>query len=119
MASTHQRTIFHDRTVNTATIVSATTVVGATGSLAIGGRKTLVVDIAGTDVTPTTFFYGKGVSTTPHTLLGTRLDNGVTYTSSTATGQLWRFDVSGLTTFQATTSPVSPGNVVIYGKIIP
>ena len=107
MASTHQRTILHDHTVNTATIVSATTVVGATGNVTVGGRSTLVVDIAGTDVTPTTTFYGKGVSTTPHLLMGTRLDNGVTYTSSTATGQLFRFDVRGLTTFKATTSPVN------------
>lgn len=105
----------------TATIVNTSTVIGVTGTFTVGGYKRVLMDIAGSAITPTVTFYGEGVSTTPHTILGTNISTGATGVSAVTSGQLWQFDVGALSVLRVVATPCSPANanVTIYGRAVP
>lgn len=117
-----QKIRLYDAVPKTATIINASTVVGVTGTYTVGGNRTLMVDIVGTAITPTTIFYGAGVTSTPFPLMGTNMTNMATAISAVTAPQSWQFNVAGLTTVKVVstpTSPVSTSNVSIYSKAIP
>jgi hypothetical protein len=116
------RVRINDYVPNTATIINASTVVGVTGTYTVAGRKTMMVDIVGTAVTPTVVFKGAGITGTPFNLMGTNMSNMATAISAVTAPQSWQFNVAGLTTFKVVatpTSPVSSANVSIYSKAVP
>jgi len=120
--SRFQRNIIRDNVTYNGTLVNTTTVVGATGTFDVGGRKSMTLDIVGTAITPTIWFYGAGASTTPRNITGQNLTTSATAVSASSTPTLWSFDVRGITTFSVVctpTSPVSTSNVAIYYKAVP
>lgn len=101
---------------DTHTFASAITT-PATSSYTVAGMKTMVLDISGTSVTPVTYWYGAGASTTPHAVNCVNLNTLAVTTSSSNTSELWSCDITGLTTFSVTTTPQG-GNVTITGKAV-
>lgn len=84
----------------------------------VGRYKTITLEIYGTSTSRTVAFYGRGASGTDIPLLGTNFTTATMATSTTGTGELWQFEVGGLTSFYADLQAVSGGNVSIKGKAL-
>lgn len=65
-------------------------------AFAVGGYKTLTVEIYGTVTASSVSFMGKGASGTARALMGLKLDDWSKATSSAGSGELWQFDITGL-----------------------
>jgi len=91
----------------------------ATGAeWAVGGKKTLTVEIYGTSSGRTVEFKAKGPSGTARAISGIKLSDFSTATSTTGTGELWQFDVTGLTSVIMDLTAVADGNVSVKGKAV-
>lgn len=93
--------------------------VAANGTvLTVNGYKTLTVEIYGTSTSRTVAFKGRGPSGEDRSLMGVNLSDFSTATSTTGTGELWQFDITGLTSVFMDLTSVSGGNVSIKGKVV-
>lgn len=100
------------------TLQPASTAIGAGNAFTVGGYRTLTLEVSGTSSSRTVVFQGIGPSGTAIAIMGTKLTDGTTGSQTTGTGELWRFDVTGLTSFQANLTAVSGGNVTISGVAV-
>lgn len=100
--------VFHD----------AATVTGQGGVFTVDGYKTLTVEVYGTAATLTVAFKATGPSGTARTLMGAKLSDLSTGTSSSALGEFWQFDVTGLSTVIMDLTAVTGGNVSVKGKAV-
>lgn len=94
---------------------SATTQTGEI--LDVGAYQTLTIEIYGTSSTRTVQFFGRGEGDTNIALLGTKLTDGTTGSSSTGNNELWRFNITGLKKVVMNLSAVSGGNVSVKGRV--
>ena len=78
----------------------------------------LTVEIYGTSTARTIAFIGRGPSGTDRAIMGVRLSDLSTATSTTGTGELWQFDITGLTAVFCDLQVVAGGNVTIKGRAV-
>lgn len=84
----------------------------------VGGHTTLTVEITGTSTSRTVDFKGAGPDGTYRSISGVNLDGLASATSTTGTGELWQFDITGLETVIMDLSAVSDGNVTVKGRAV-
>jgi hypothetical protein len=86
--------------------------------VAVEDYKTLTIEIYGTSSSRTVNFYGIGESETSRALMGVKLSDLVTGTSTTGTGELWQFDITGLVSVTIDLTAVAGGNVSVVGRLV-
>jgi hypothetical protein len=99
---------FHDAIVATADGTAFT----------VAGHKTLTVEIWGTSTSRTIEFKGAGLEGTYRPIMGVRLSDLSTAISTTGTGELWQFDITGLASVIMDCSAVAGGNLTVKGKAV-
>jgi hypothetical protein len=99
------------------TLANAVTTTGTQPAQAVGGFKTLTIEVYGTATSYSVQIQGIGNSGTPYTLTATNL-TGLTTTQNITTAGLYQFDVTGLTSVQANITAVSGGNVTVKGELV-
>jgi hypothetical protein len=104
--------------VTSHTFHDAATVAADGTPLTVGGGKTLLVEIWGTSVSRTVGFKGAGPEGTHWSIMGVNLGTFATATSTTGTGELWQFDVTGLVTVIMDLEAVAGGNVSVKGRLV-
>jgi len=93
--------------------------VAADGTIfTIDGHKTLTVEIYGTSTSRTIEFKGRCVSGIDRPIMGVRLSDLSTTISTTGTGEIWQFDITGLTSVLMDMSAIAGGNVTVKGKAV-
>lgn len=100
--------IFHD----------AATVAGSGTIFDVGGYKTLTVEIYGTSTSRTVEFVARGPSGTDVALSGVNVSTNAVATSTTGTGEIWQFDITGLISVFMNLSAVAGGNVSVKGRAV-
>jgi hypothetical protein len=95
----------------------ATSTGNGTG-FSVKSYRTLTVEIYGTSATRTITFYGVGQSGTLRAITGVKLSDYSTGQSTTGTGELWQFDITGLETIYMDLTAVSGGNVTVKGRAV-
>lgn len=104
--------------VQNVTLQSVATAVGNGTVLNIGGLKTLTIEISGTSTSRTVVFEAASESGTYFPIYGTNLQNQSFFTQTAGNNGVWRFDLTGLTTFRARISAVAGGDVTVTGKAV-
>jgi hypothetical protein len=102
--------VFHDAAV-----------VAADGTaFVVGGYKTLTVEILSTATSFTIAFIGEGPSGADIPLMGINLSTLTTGVNTSTSGQLWQFDITGLTKvfMDLTAITAGPGSVTVKGKAV-
>ena len=100
------------------TFHDAATVAADGNIFTVDGQKTLTVEIYGTSTSRTIAFIGRGESGTDRAIMGVRLSDLSTATSTTGTGELWQFDITGLVSVFMDLQAVAGGNVTIKGRAV-
>ena len=100
------------------TFHDAATVAADGTAFTVLGYKTLTVEITRTAGTSTIAFIGEGPSGANIALMGVNLSTLATATSTTGTGEIWQFDVTGLTSVFMDLQAVAGGNVSVKGKAV-
>jgi hypothetical protein len=105
--------IFHD----------AATVAANGTALKCGAFRSLTVEIdsAGGNSARTVTFYGKGPSGTLRALPGCKMTGDTNFTmalSTTGTGEIWQFDITGLEHVIMDLTSITGGNVSVKGKAV-
>ncbi|AHF10362.1 MULTISPECIES: hypothetical protein [Dehalobacter] len=103
----------NDVTFHNAAIVAADGTI-----LTVGGYKTLTVEIYGTSTSRTIAFIGRGPSGTDRAIMGVRLSDLSTGSSTTGTGEIWQFDITGLSSVFVDLQAVAGGNVTAKGRVV-
>ncbi len=80
--------------------------------------KSLTVEIFGTSTGRTVTFYGKGASGTLRALKGINLSTLATGTSTTGTGEIWQFDITGLHKVIMDLTAITDNNVSVKGRAV-
>lgn len=99
------------------TMLDAVTV-ATTGTYTVTNEQTITIEIYGTSTSRTIAFQGKSKSGTARSLMGVKLSDLSTGISTTGTGEVWQFDVTGLDYFITDLTAVAGGNVSIKGKAV-
>lgn len=89
--------------------------IGVGNPFAVGAYKAITVEISGNSTSRTIVFQGMGPSSTPINIMGTKLNDNSSAFQTTGTGELWRFNVTGLTLFQANVTAIAGGTVSVSG----
>lgn len=84
----------------------------------VDGEKSLTIEIYGTSTSRTVTFYAKSASGTVRALKGLKMSDWTSDTSTTGTGEIWQFDITGLYSVIMDLTAVSGGNVSIKGRAI-
>lgn len=86
----------------------------------VGGYKTLTVEILSTATSFTIAFIGEGPSGADIPLMGINLTTLGTGINTSTSGQLWQFDISGLTKvfMDLTTIVAGAGSVTVKGTVV-
>jgi hypothetical protein len=100
------------------TFHNAATTAADGDAFTVGAYKTLNIEIYGTSTTRTVAFMGVGPSGTAYAISGVKLFDLTTGTSTTGTGELWQFDITGLTQVIMDITAVTGGNVTVKGKAV-
>jgi ribosomal 30S subunit maturation factor RimM len=94
-------------------------VVAADGTVyTVGNKKTLTVEIDGTSASRTVAFIGRGPADVDRAIMGLNLTSMATAVSTTGTGELWQFDITGLSAVFMDLQAVSGGNVTVKGRAV-
>lgn len=86
--------------------------------LTVSGYKTLTVEIYGTSTSRTIAFIGRGPSGTDRAVMGVKLSDLSTGAGTNGTGEIWQFDITGLTSFFCDLQAVAGGNVTVKGRAV-
>ena len=100
--------VFHDA----ATQVAEGTV------FTVAGYKTMTVEIYGSSTSRTVEFMGRGPAGANRAIMGINLSNFATAVSTIGTGEIWQFDITGLTSAIMNLQAVAGGNVSVKGKAV-
>lgn len=100
------------------TFHDAKTTTGNGTALEVKGLSTLTIEIYGTSSSRTVTFYAKSKSGTLRALMGVRLSDFATATSTTGTGEIWQFDITGLDYVVMDLTAVDGGNVSVKGRAV-
>jgi hypothetical protein len=82
--------------------------------------KTLTVEIYGSveNTARAVTFYGKGPSGTLRALKGLKLSDWSSGTSTTGTGELWQFDITGINSVTMDLTAITDGTVTVKGRAV-
>lgn len=80
--------------------------------------KTITVEIYGTSTSQTVLFEASGMAGTFYPIQGTKLNDLSIASQTTGLGELWQFDITGVTNFRTRISAVSGGSLFISGVAI-
>lgn len=85
--------------------------------------RTLTVEFFGssTNTARTFSFYGKGRSGTKRLIPGVKMSGDTDYTlatSTTGTGEIWQFDITGLESVTMELDSITGGNISVLGKLV-
>lgn len=95
------------------------TAIGTGTPFSVAAYKTLTIEITGTSTGRTIVFEGSSTSGTFYSIQGVKLSDYSMATQTTGTSEVWSFDITGLTLFQARISAISAvGNVSVKGKAV-
>lgn len=100
------------------TFQSAATSTGNGTAFEVGAYRTLTVKITGTSSTRTVTFYAKDTDGNLTALMGVRLSDFATGTSTTGTGEYWQFDITGIYSIVMDLTAVAGGNVSVKGRAV-
>lgn len=95
---------------------SGTTGVG--NVFTVGSYKTLTIEVYGTSTSQTVVFQGIGPSGAAYPIMGTKMNDGTTGSQTSTLGQIWQFNIAGLTSFRVNLTTVSGGQVTVSGTAI-
>jgi hypothetical protein len=84
----------------------------------VDDNKTLTIEIYGTSASRTVAFMGRGTAGADRALMGVNLSSLSTAISTTGTGEIWQFDVTGLTSVLMKLTAVAGGNVSVKGRAV-
>lgn len=86
----------------------------------VGGYKTLVVEILRSATSGTIAFKGRGPTGADIALMGVNLGTFATATSTNGTGELWQFDISGLSSvlMDITAIVAGGGSITVKGTAV-
>lgn len=84
----------------------------------VGSYKTLVVSIKRTAGSSTVAFKGRGANGDDISIMGVNLTTLATANSTTGTGELWQFDVAGLTSVFMDVTALVTGPINVKGKAV-
>lgn len=89
------------------------------GVLTVGRYKTLMVEVWGTSTSRTVKFEALGPEgATYRPLMGVRLSDLAAATQTTTSGEMWQFDVSGLTSVRMNLTAVAGGVIAVAGRAV-
>jgi hypothetical protein len=82
--------------------------------------KTLTVEIYGSaeNTARTVTFYGKGPGKTLRAMKGLKVSDWTTGTSTTGTGEIWQFDITGLNQVIMGLTAITGGTVTVKGRAV-
>lgn len=100
------------------TFQNAVTAAGQGTALTVGGYRTLTVEISGTSTSRTLEFKAAGPSGAYRQLTAVRLSDFTVASSTTGSGELWQFDVTGLSSVIMDVTAVAGGNVTVQGRVV-
>jgi hypothetical protein len=100
------------------TLQDAANAIGNGTVLTVGGLKTLTIEINGTSTSRTIMFEGASVSGTYYPITGVKTSDLTTAVTTTGTGEVWQFSITGLVSFRARISAIAGGNVNVKGKAV-
>jgi hypothetical protein len=100
------------------TFQNAATTTGNGTAFVVGSYKTITVEIYGTSASRTVTFYGKSKSGTLRAIQGVRISDFTLATSTTTTGEIWQFDITGLDYVVMDLTAVAGGNVSVKGTAV-
>lgn len=102
------------------TFHNAATVAGNGTPFDVDEWKTLTVEISGTSTGRTVTFYAKGASGTLRPLAGTKISAAplTVAVSTTGTGELWQFDITGLNSVIMDLTAITDNNVSVKGRAV-
>jgi hypothetical protein len=104
--------------VTAVTFHDGATVAADGTAFTVGYHKTLVVEITRTAGSSTVAFMGEGPSGADIALMGVNLTTLGTAISTTGTGELWQFDITGLTKVFMGLTAVVTGPVTVKGRAV-
>ncbi len=86
----------------------------------VNGEKILLVEILSTATSFTIAFKGRGPTGADIALMGVNLSNFSTGTTTSTSGQLWQFDITGLTAvlMDLTAITAGAGSVTVKGRAV-
>ena len=94
------------------------TSVGAGTIFAVGGYKNLTIEIFGTSTSRTITFLGTSKSGIARNMQGCRIPDFTMASSTTSTGEIWQFDITGLNSVTMNLTAVAGGDVSVAGRAI-
>ena len=97
---------------------NAATVAANGTDVSVGNYKTLTLEIYGTSTSRTLTFYAKGASGTVRAMSGVRLSDYSVASSTTTSGEIWQFDVTGTESVIIDLTAVAGGNVTASGRFM-
>jgi hypothetical protein len=96
---------------------AATTAVNGT-TLAVGGAKSLTIEVNGTSTSRTIIFEGAITSGAWCAIQGVKMQDLSIASQTTGKDEIWQFDVTGLVFFRARISAIAGGSITVKGKIV-
>lgn len=97
---------------------NAVTATGNGTELTILSNKTLTVEISGTATSHKLVFEGCSISGTWYPIQGVRLADFAMATETTTKGEVWQFEVTGLSKFRARLATIAGGNISVRGNAV-
>ncbi|NGM81275.1 hypothetical protein G5B47_02480 [Paenibacillus sp. 7124] len=88
-----------------------------TSSYTVNNKSKITLEIYGTATSATVNFKAVGPSGTSRAMSGVRISDFGVATSGTL-GEIWQFDVTGLTSFIVEVASISGGNVSVKGTVV-
>ncbi|MFS0723869.1 hypothetical protein [Paenibacillus sp. 1P07SE] len=86
--------------------------------LTVGEYKTLTIEVYGTSVSRTVIFEIQSVSNAWYPIQGIKIQDYSMATQTTGSGEVWQFDITGVTAVRARISAVAGGNVSVRGRAV-
>lgn len=114
-------TVLTGRTVQDHTFHDSATVPADGAVFNVAGFTTLIVEIYGTSTSRTLDFRGVGPSGATYPIIGELItsEQGLPPAKgTTGTGEVWRFNITGLTSVVVKLAAVAGGNVSVKGKAV-
>lgn len=108
IAASHATVVFHN----------AATVAGLGLVFPVDTFRILTIEISGTSTSRSVEFIARGLAGINRPLIGIRLSDFATATNTVTTGEIWQFDITGLSFVLMNLAIVAGGNVTIQGRVV-
>jgi len=112
--------VISDIKLSNIVLQNAVSVVGVGSPYTLtGSEKTLVIEVTGAaNTVRTVLFQVCGLSGVYYPIQGVRLSDFTVGAQSTNLGEMWQFDVTGVTGVQANLTAITGGTVTVTGRVV-